>query len=186
MPSPPSLLLRSRRLTTPEIASDPYWAAAPSRSTSMLLTMAAGMVFMSTADEPRPMVPFTFTSDEEWRRLELTSTRVWSGPMPRRVAGRMVSVPSARPGRGKFSDGNAIASAWLISVVPAFFSDSAEMISTGEVVSRAVRLATRVPVTITVAASGCGSVWALAPLPMNSEAIEMARMCFLGVKIPCI
>jgi len=48
---------------TPEMASEPYWAAAPSRRTSMFLTIAVGMVFRSTADEPRPMVVFRLTSD---------------------------------------------------------------------------------------------------------------------------
>ncbi len=88
-------------------------------------------MFRSTAADPRPTVPLTLTSDDAWRRFELTSTSVWSGAMPRSVAGRIVSVPSARPGRGKFSDGRATDRAWLISVVPAFFSDSAEMMSTG-------------------------------------------------------
>ena len=38
--------------TTPAIASEPYCADAPSRSTSMRSIAAAGMVFMSTPEEP--------------------------------------------------------------------------------------------------------------------------------------
>jgi hypothetical protein len=44
-------------LTTPAIASDPYWAEAPSRSTSMRSMALAGMVFRSTPEEPAP-VPY--------------------------------------------------------------------------------------------------------------------------------
>ncbi len=168
-------------LTTPEIASEPYWAAAPSRSTSTDLTIAVGMVFRSTAAEPRPIEPFTFTSDDAWRRLEFTSTRVWSGDMPRRVAGRMVSVPSVSAGRGKFSDGSAIDSACVISVLPEFFRVSAEMTSTGALVSSTVRLATRVPVTTTVAdvavVSACGASWAWAK-PAHSAAMARATAVF--------
>ena len=38
--------------TTPAIASEPYCADAPSRNTSMRSIAAAGIVFMSTPDEP--------------------------------------------------------------------------------------------------------------------------------------
>ncbi len=177
--------VRRRMLTTPEMASEPYWAAAPSRSTSTLFTIAVGMVFMSTAAEPRPMEPFTFTSEDAWRRLELTSTRVWSGAMPRRVAGRMVSVPSVMAGRGKFSEGRAIDSAWFISVVPTFLRVSAEMMSTGAAVSSAVRFATRVPVTTTVvgsaweaAAGPAGACSCACDAPANSEAMARANTVF--------
>ena len=70
--------------------------------------MAVGIVFRSTAAAPRPIVPLTLTSEAAWRRLQFTSTSVWSGARPRSVAGRTVSVPSARPGRGKLNDGSAI------------------------------------------------------------------------------
>ena len=89
---------------TPAMASEPYCADAPSRSTSMDCTAAFGMVFKSTAAAPRPIVPLTLTREAAWRRLELSSTSVWSGDRPRKVAGRIVSVPSARPGRGKLYD----------------------------------------------------------------------------------
>ena len=45
------------------IASEPYCADAPSRSTSTDFTIAVGIVFRSTAAEPRPMVLLTFTSE---------------------------------------------------------------------------------------------------------------------------
>jgi hypothetical protein len=80
--------------TTPAIASEPYCAAAPSRSTSMRSIMLAGIAFRSTAACPRPIEPFTFTSALVCRRLPFTSTSTWSAPSPRSVAGRTWSVPS--------------------------------------------------------------------------------------------
>ena len=61
---------------TPAMASEPYCAEAPSRSTSIAEMAPVGMVFMSTAEEPRPIEPLTLTSEAAWRRLELTSTSV--------------------------------------------------------------------------------------------------------------
>ena len=49
-------------LITPAIASEPYWAEAPSRSTSMRSIAAAGIAFRSTPTVPRPKVPLTCTS----------------------------------------------------------------------------------------------------------------------------
>jgi hypothetical protein len=66
-------------LITPAIASEPYWAAAPSRSTSMWWIADSGIALMSVPAEPRPMVCWTLTSACWWRRLPLTSTSNWSG-----------------------------------------------------------------------------------------------------------
>ena len=150
---------------TPAMASEPYCAEAPSRSTSMARTAVFGMVLRSTAEEPRPTVPLTLTSAALWRRLPLMSTSVWSGPKPRSVAGRTVSVPSARPGRGKLKDGNETDRAWLSSVTPRFCSAEAGTTSTGTAVSSAERLATRVPVITTCSSSsaaGVAACWATA------------------------
>ena len=46
-------------LMTPAMASEPYWAAAPSRSTSILSIAADGIAFRSTLCAPRPIVPLT-------------------------------------------------------------------------------------------------------------------------------
>ena len=93
----PAVLLNSRRsvccfstmLITPAMASDPYWADAPSRSTSIRSMAAVGIAFKSTPTVPRPNVPLTCTSAGGCRRLPLTSTSTWSGPKPRRLAGLM-------------------------------------------------------------------------------------------------
>ncbi len=164
---PPSRSSRSSTLMTPAMASEPYCAEAPSRRTSTLRTAAVGMVLRSTAEEPRPTVLLTLTSAAAWRRLPLSSTRVWSGARPRKAAGRTVSVPSARPGRGKLNEGKATERAWLISGEPVRASCSALMASTGATVSPADRPATRVPVTTMASricglSSAAGSAWAAA------------------------
>ena len=76
------------------------------------------MALRSTPVEPRPIVPLTCTSALVWRRLPLTSTSTWSGPRPRRVAGRTVSVPSVIVGRGKLNDGASASMIWLVSEAP--------------------------------------------------------------------
>src|SRR4028119_1342708 len=50
---PPERRSESWKLITPAIASDPYWAAAPSRSTSTRLSAMVGMRLTSTAAEAR-------------------------------------------------------------------------------------------------------------------------------------
>ena len=59
-------------LITPAIASEPYWAAAPSRSTSIRSIAAAGIAFRSTPTVPRPNVPERLSSQlvqtlAQWR-----------------------------------------------------------------------------------------------------------------------
>ena len=71
----PGELLRTR-LITPAIASDPYWAAAPSLRTSMRSIAAIGMAFMSVPAVPRPTEVLTCSSALLWRRLPFTSTNV--------------------------------------------------------------------------------------------------------------
>ncbi|MNE11110.1 hypothetical protein D3C80_1038530 [compost metagenome] len=161
------------------MASEPYCAEAPSRSTSTRSRAPLGMAFRSTAAEPRPTVPLTLTRAEAWRRVPLTSTRVWSGDRPRRLAGRIESVPSLAEGRWKVSDGTVWARAAANSVVPRFCRVSAVTTSTGARVSRRERAGARVPVTTmssTKVASGTvslGRVWALA-VPAISRAMPEA------------
>src|SRR5258708_9586213 len=65
-------------LMTPAMASEPYWAEAPSRRTSMRSIIAAGIALKSVDTEPRPMEPLRLTSALVWRRLPLISTSTWS------------------------------------------------------------------------------------------------------------
>ena len=83
------------KFNTPAMASEPYWAAAPSRSTSMRSRAMAGM-----ADMSGPWAPFEAPLEIHWitaprcRRLLFTSTRVWSGASPRRLTGRKSAARS--------------------------------------------------------------------------------------------
>ena len=161
------------------MASEPYCADAPSRRTSTPEMALEGMVFMSTADDPRPIEPLTLTSEAAWRRLELTSTSVWSGARPRSAAGRTVSVPSLSAGRGKLNEGSATDSAWFTSETPPFCSSSALTTSTATAVSSAVRSATRVPVTMTTSPSSaacCAMAWP----NINGAAATPARMAYFN------
>src|SRR5437899_296974 len=99
----------STMLITPAIASEPYWAAAPSRSTSIRSMADVGIAFKSTPTVPRPNVPLTNTSALVCRRLPLTRTSTWSGPRPRRLAGLMWSVPSAMVWCDALNDGATVA-----------------------------------------------------------------------------
>ena len=115
---PPRLADLSWMLITPAIASEPYWAAAPSRSTSTRLMASPGIRLRSTAALPRPTVPLMLSKAVTCRRLPLTRTSVWSGLRPRRVAGRSASEPSAIAGAGKLNAGTSWLRIRLVSVWP--------------------------------------------------------------------
>src|SRR5437867_4429640 len=152
----PAVVVRSRcsacclrtMLITPAMASDPYCAAAPSRSTSIRSMAAVGIAFKSTPTVPRPKVPLTCTSALEWRRLPFTRTSTWSGPRPRRLAGLMWSDPSAMVWCEALNEGASVARIWLTSVWPLSAISCAEITSTGTGVSTAVR-EVRAPTTTT-------------------------------------
>ena len=148
--SPPVAPFLSTTLITPAMASEPYCAEAPSRSTSMWSIAAIGMVLRSTACEPRPSTPLVTMMAPGCQRLPSTSTSTWSGDKPRNCAGRCESAVSAADGRGKVSDGMMRASAVDSSLVPVCCSTLAETTSIGVSELLSVRLSARVPVTITV------------------------------------
>ena len=77
---------------TPATASEPYWAPAPSRSTSMRLTAFTGMDAKSTATAPTPTPDSVLKIDVVCTRLPLISTRIWSGLRPRSCATRTWSA----------------------------------------------------------------------------------------------
>ena len=144
---------------TPAIASEPYCADAPSRSTSIRSIAAIGMVLMSVPAEPRPMDCCTLTSACWWRRLPLTSTSTWSGPSPRSVAGQIRSVPSLTKLVGKLNEGASFCSSLPVSIAPVASIASRPITSTGAAVSVSERLPARVPVEITLMVSSLsGSV----------------------------
>ena len=67
----------SWKFMTPAMASEPYCAAAPSRSTSACRIAIEGMAEMSGPCEPsaRPL-PSQVMTAARWRRLRLTRIRV--------------------------------------------------------------------------------------------------------------
>ncbi len=164
---------------TPAIASEPYCAAAPSRSTSMRSMALMGMVFRSAGDEPRPAVPLTLTTAVVCQRLPSTSTSVWSGDRPRSCAGRTAEVPSAMAGRGKFSDGSRRAKAVASSVVPVDCRSLAVSTSMGDSESATLRFTARVPVTMTAPSCAGSACWACAnagaPQAAQAEAVSSAN-----------
>ncbi len=75
------------------------------------------------------------------------STSVWSGDMPRSVAGRMASVASVFDGRGKSIEGAMLAMAVASCGVPCCCRLAPVNTSTGAVESSCERPTTREPVT---------------------------------------
>ncbi len=138
-------------LMTPAMASEPYCADAPSRSTSMRLIALVGICARSAACAPR--LP---SSALRWKRRPLTSTRVWSGDRPRSVAGRTNTWPSAIGRRCTTNDGTSWASTSFRSVDSTELMSSLLNTSTGASVSNWVRLDARVPVT-SIASSWVGA-----------------------------
>ncbi|MNT23020.1 hypothetical protein D3C72_1584270 [compost metagenome] len=138
---------------TPAMASEPYCADAPSRSTSMRLMALVGICARSAACAPR------FPSNAlRWKRRPLTSTSVWSGDRPRSVAGRTNTWPSAIGRRCTTNDGTSCASTSFRSVESTDWMSCLVNTSTGARVSNWVRLEARVPVT-SIASSWVGAVW---------------------------
>ncbi len=130
---------------------------------------------MSTAAEPRPTVPLMLSSAETWRRLPFTSTSVWSGASPRKVAGRTASEPSEIAGCGKLKLGTSRLRMRLVSPVPLWLMASADRTSTGTGEFSTVRLVDRVPVTMIVgvfSSSGAASCACAAELKARSEKLE--------------
>ena len=80
---------------TPAMASDPYCADAPSRSTSTCRSAIEGMTERSGPCEPSAMpLPSHAMTAARWRRLPFTRTSVWSGARLRRLAGRITEAAS--------------------------------------------------------------------------------------------
>ncbi len=88
-------------LMTPAIASEPYWAAAPSRKISMRSMAAMGIAFKSTPVEPRPIVG----RESALRQMSHAFARAREGE-------RQVLFVTGEPGIGK----TALVDAFLMGV----------------------------------------------------------------------
>ena len=154
---------------TPAMASEPYWAAAPSRSTSACRMAIEGMTEMSGPCEPSAMpLPSQVMTGERWRRLPLTRISVWSGARLRRFAGRTMVAASLIGWMLTLNEGTTVRN-WLArSVVPWAAKSSVRMTSTGTGDSVTERGCARVPTTTTRSSrptSISTSSMAMAPAP---------------------
>ena len=140
------------KLTTPEMASEPYTADEPPVTVSTRFTSAAGIVLTSVVKSGPVMA----------KRRPFTSTRLRVGPRLRRLS---VDVPDGWPGCTVFAVGllswfavNCGVSDSITSrfCVPVNFSSCASTVVTG-VGARKPRLARREPVTTTLFSSGFGA-----------------------------
>ena len=105
--SPPSSASFNTMLMTPAIASEPYWAPAPSRSTSIRLIAPTGMLLKSTGLVPLPSLDSVVRVAVVWRRLPFTSTSTWSGLRFRSCAGRTRSAKFEFDCRGRLNEGTS-------------------------------------------------------------------------------
>src|SRR5690606_17841394 len=134
-------------LTTPAMASEPYSAEAPSRSTSRRWIAPVGKVARSTGAWPvRPPAP---NSAVVCQRLPLTRTRVWLGLRPRSWPTRIMLPRSEALARtGVFQAGRVLLSASNRSVRVVLSSSWALITSIGAGLFSMVRPVARAPVTV--------------------------------------
>ncbi len=135
-------------LITPAMASEPYWAAAPSCSTSMWSMAEDGIMSRSAAAPPWNTLDRMARLATPWRRLPLTSTSTWLGLRPLSRADR-VSLAMSPPMAWALNEGTARARAWIRPGDPVRARAAAPRIWIGAGLSTACRPETRVPVTIT-------------------------------------
>ena len=137
---------------TPAIASEPYCAPAPSRSTSIRLMAPTGMLLKSTGLVPLPSLDSVVSVAVVWRRLPFTSTSTWSGLRFRSCAGRTTSAKFEFDWRGRLKDGT---SDWIAAPIsPGMAADwriaSGVTRSIGARLSSTLWPAVRVPTTTTL------------------------------------
>ena len=143
---PPEEAFLRVRFTTPAMASEPYWADAPSRRTSTWRTAMAGIAEMSGPWAPSAKPPpIHMMMEARWRRLPLTSTSVWSGAIPRRLAGRTMRAASPTAWGFTLKDGMTVRSRSFRSVSPCSTKSRAVIASMGTADRVAVRGRERLP-----------------------------------------
>ena len=149
-------------LITPAMASEPYWAAAPSCSTSMRSMAATGIMLRSAAAPPWKALDRIERLAVPCRRLPLIRISTWLGLRPRRRAAR-VSLAMSLPMAWALNDGALSARAWIRPGDPVRARAGAPSTWIGAGLSTARSPAVRVPVTmisLTVEASFGEASWA--------------------------
>ena len=118
---PPSEESFKLKLITPAIASEPYCADAPSLRTSTDLSAEAGI-----ADKSGPCAPSEIYAPNHVSTLPLclllplTKTNVWSGDIPRKLAGRITLAASLIGWSLTLNEGTKFLIRLLKSVSPLF------------------------------------------------------------------
>ena len=163
--SPPSAASFSTTLMTPAIASDPYCAPAPSRSTSIRLMAPTGMLLKSTGLVPLPSFDSVVSVAVPCRRLPFTSTSTWSGLRFRSCAGRTRSAKLEFDWRGRLNEGTSdwIAAPISPGIDAARRMDSCGSRSIGARLSSTLWPAVRVPTTTTSSSAGWSSAASASP-----------------------
>ena len=155
---PPERASFRLRFITPAMASEPYWADAPSRRISTWRSAIAGIVEMSGPWAPSANPPpIHMMIDARCRRFPLTSTSVWSGARPRRLAGRTIRAASPTACGFTLNEGTTVRSRSLTSVSPCSMKSRAVIASIGTADWVTVRGRERLP-TVT-SPSSATAVW---------------------------
>ena len=113
----------------------------------MWSTADIGIRFRSTACDPVPTLPDTFTTLLTCLRLPLTSTKTWSGLRPRMVAVRTIELASPPAWLGSATEGSRSASASCRPALPVFCRSVAVITSIGVALLPTDRRTPRAPVT---------------------------------------
>ena len=129
-------------MITPAMASEPYWAAALSLSVSTDCNAMEGIVPISGPCAPKPP---SCINAARWRRLPLTSTRVWCESRPRMLTGRMNVAPSEIGCRVTLNDGTRVLITSTMSDELTLSRSGSVNTSTGTAASAMTRAEVRVP-----------------------------------------
>ena len=144
--APPERSFLRMKFITPAMASEPYWAAAPSRSTSACSSANPGIIARSGPCDPsaRPL-PYQVMTAVRWRRLPFSRISVWSGARPRRLAGRAKVAASLMGWMFTLNDGTTLRSRLAKSLSPWLTISALGITSMGTADSVTVRGRARVP-----------------------------------------
>ena len=138
------------RFTIPDIASEPYCAAAPSLKISIRSTASDGMLFKSVTTVPLPIVTLLLIAENWCLLFPFIKTNDWSGDMPFNVAGSAKFATPFIPVLAELNEGDVNCAICPKSVWPVACNSFALTTSTGTGRDTSVRgLLLREPITVT-------------------------------------
>ena len=175
---PPERSFFSWKFSTPAMASEPYCAEAPSRSTSTCRSAMPGMAPMSgpwaPSESPPPSQVITAP---RCRRLPLMSTSVWSDARPRRLAGREIVAASLIGWMFTLYEGTTLRSRKSILVSACREISDTGITSTGTIDSVTVRGLVRLPTTTSSFSSNAAIPSAISRVTDCPEATVTSWVC---------